>query len=160
MSELLEKIIEIKKNLCIFKNAVNETRNDLVKSFDRSINGLENGYRYKQFVENRINAYKKLQKDIGSYIGTDQWEKYKNDMNEEKKQLEKVLNAYIKVRDTDSLEITNNKIVLENEARGFMLSCMSDLIEALIELNGDKSDSIINEAESILNQNSPAVKLT
>jgi hypothetical protein len=154
MSELLEKIIEIKKNLCIFKNAVNETRNDLEKSFDRSINGLENGYRYRQIVENRINAYKKLQKDIGSYIGTDQWEKYKNDMNEEKKQLEKVLKAYIKVRDADSLEITNNKIVLENEARGFMLSCMSDLIDVLIELNGDKNDLIINEAESILNQNS------
>ena len=152
MSELLEKIIEIKKNLFVFKNAVNKTRNDLDKAFDRSINGLENGYHYRGIVEKHINNYKKLQDEIGSYIGTDKWDKYKNALNEEKKKLEKVLKAYIKVRDVESLEIANNKIVLESEARDFMLSCMSDLIDTLIELNGDKSDNIINEAESILNQ--------
>ena len=152
MSELLEKITEIKKNLCIFKNAVNKTRNDLEKAFDRTINGLENSYHYREFVEKRINNYKKLKKDIGSYIGTDKWEKYKNDINEEKKELEKVLKAYIKVRDVDSLEIANKTILLESDARDFMLSCMSDLIGALIELNGDTSDNIINDAESILNE--------
>ena len=153
MSELLlEKILEIKKNLCIFKNAVNNTRNDLDKAFERTINGLEHGYHYRSFVENHINNYKKLQEDIGSYIGTDKWEKYKNDINEEKKELEKVLKAYIKVRDVESLEIANNTILLESDARDFMLSCMSDLIGSLIELNGDKSDNIINEAEAILNQ--------
>jgi hypothetical protein len=152
MSELLEKITEIKKNLCIFKNAVNKTRNDLEKAFDRTINGLENGYHYRKFVEKRISNYKNLQKDIGTYIGTDEWEKYKNDINEEKKELEKVLKAYIKVRDVDSLEIANKTILLESDARDFMLSCMSDLIGALIELNGDTSDNIINDAESILNE--------
>jgi len=152
MSELLEKIIEIKKNLCVFKNAVNKTRNDLDKAFDRSINGLENGYYYREFVKKHINNYKKLQNEIGSYIGTDKWEKYKNDLNEEKKELEKVLKAYIKVIDVESLEIANNTILLESDARDFMLSCMSDLIGSLIELNGDESDNIINDAELILNQ--------
>lgn len=152
MPELLEKIIEIKKNLCIFKNAVNNTRNDLDKAFERTINGLENGYHYRVFVENRINNYKNLQNNIGSYIGTDKWEKYKNDINEEKKELAKILKAYIKVRDVDSLEIANNAILLESDARDFMLSCMSDLIGSLIELNGDKSDNIISEAELILNE--------
>ena len=33
-------IEEIKQNLCIFKNAVNKTRLDLDKAFERSINGL------------------------------------------------------------------------------------------------------------------------
>ena len=152
MAELLEKIVEIKKNLCIFKNAVNKTRNDLDKAFNRSINGLENGYHYREFLEKRINNYKKLQTDVGSYIGTDKWEKYKNDINNEKKDLEKVLKAYIKVRDVKSLEIANETILLENDARDFMLSCMSDLIGALIELNGVKSDNIINEAETLLNE--------
>ena len=152
MSELLEKIIEIKKNLCIFKNAVNTTRNDLEKAFYRSINGLEHGYNYRGFVKNHINKYKKLQEEIGSYIGTDKWEKYKNDINEEKKELEKVLKAYIKVRDVNSLEVANNAILLESDARDFMLNCMSKLVDALIELNGDESDNIINEAEEILNQ--------
>jgi transcription termination factor NusB len=143
-------IEEIKQNLCIFKNAVNKTRNDLDKVFERSINGLENSYKYRKIVENHINKYKKLQKDIGLYIGTDKWDKYINEIDEEKKQLDKVLKAYIKVRDVEALEITNNAILAESDAREFMLACMSDLIGSLIELNGDRSDDIIIEAESII----------
>ena len=62
------------------------------------------------------------------------------------------MKAYIKVRDVNSLEVANNAILLESDARDFMLNCMSKLVDALIELNGDESDNIINEAEEILNQ--------
>ena len=147
-----QTIEEIKQNLHIFKNAVNKTRNDLDKSFNRSLNSLEYSYKYRKVVENHINKYKSLQKDIGLYIGTDKWDKYINDINEEKKQLDKVFKAYIKVIDVEALEITNNAILAESDAREFMLACMSDLIGALSDLNGDKSDNIINEAQLILNE--------
>ena len=42
-------------------------------------------------------------------------------------------------------------MLAENEARGFMLDCMADLIGELMELSDDKSDQLIDEAESILN---------
>ena len=145
-------IEEIKQNLCIFKNAVNKTRNDLDKAFNRSLNSLEYSFKFRKVVENHINKYKKLQKDIGLYIGTDKWDKYIYDLNEEKKQLDKVFKAYIKVIDVEALEITNNAILAESDAREFMLACMSDLIGALSDLNGDQSDNIIKEAQSILNE--------
>ena len=149
-----QSIEEIKQNLHIFKNAVYKTRNDLDKAFNRSLNSLEYSYKYRKVVENHINKYKKLQKDIVLYIGTDKWDNYINDINEEKKQLEKVLKAYIKVRDIEALEITNEAILAESEAREFMLASMSDLIGALSELNGDRSDYIIHEAELIVNETS------
>jgi len=145
-------IEEIKQNLHIFKNAVNKTRNDLDKAFNRSINSLEYSNKYRKVVENHINKYKSLQKDIGLYIRTDKWDKYINDINEEKKQLDKVFKAYIKVIDVEALEITNNAILAESDAREFMLACMSDLIGALSDLNDAKSDNIINEAQLILNE--------
>ena len=145
-------IEEIKQNLDIFKNAVNKTRYDIDKTFNRAINGLENRNKYIKIVENHVNKYKVLQKNIGSYIGTDKWDNYIKSINDTKNDLSKVLKAYIKVSDIEALETANTAILAESDAREFMLSCMSDLIGALSELNGDKNEIVINEAESILNE--------
>lgn len=150
MSE--KKILEIKQNLDIFKNVVSKTRYDIDKTFNRAINGLENRNKYIKIVENHVNRYKMLQKNIGSYIGTDKWDNYIKSINDTKNDLSKVLKAYIKVSDIEALENANNAILAESDAREFMLACMSDLIGALSELNGDKNEIVINEAELILNE--------
>ena len=60
------------------------------------------------------------------------------------------LKTYERVRDVEALEISNNAILDEENARQFMLNCMADLIGELIELNGDKSELVIDEAKSLL----------
>jgi len=151
-----EKILNLRQNLIIFKKAVNKTQIDADKSFDRAIQGLANEYLYRESVEKQLNKYKASIKLAQDAIGTDGTDgKDLKDLNDniskEKTELANILEIYNNKRDIEALEIANNAMLAENEARGFMLDCMADLIGELMELSDDKSDQLIDEAESILN---------
>ena len=149
-----EKILNLRQNLIIFKRAVHKSQLEADSAFDRSIKGLANEYLYRDSVEKQMNKYKasiKLAQDATDI-------NIRKDLNDniakEKNELAKTLKIYNNKRDVEALEIANNAMLAENEARGFMLDCMADLISELMELSDDKSDSLINEAESIVNDSS------
>jgi len=146
-----EKILNLRQNLIIFKKAVNKSQIDVDKSFDRAIQGLANEYLYRESVEKQLNKYKASVKLAQDAIGTDTVKDLNDAIAKEKTELANTLEIYNNKRDVEGLEIANNAMLAENEARGFMLDCMADLIGELMALSDDKSDSLINEAESIVN---------
>jgi hypothetical protein len=149
-----EKILNLRQNLIIFKKAVNKSQIDVDKSFDRAIQGLANEYLYRESVEKQLNKYKASVKLAQDAIGTDTVKDLNDAITKEKTELANTLEIYNNKRDVEGLEIANNAMLAENEARGFMLDCMADLIGELMALSDDKSDSLINEAESIVNKTS------
>jgi hypothetical protein len=145
-----EKILNLRQNLIIFKKAVNKSQIDVDKSFDRAIQGLANEYLYRESVEKQLNKYKASVKLAQDATGTDTVKDLNDAIAKEKTELANTLEIYNNKRDVEGLEIANNAMLAENEARGFMLDCMADLIGELMALSDDKSDSLINEAESLL----------
>jgi len=146
-----KRITLLRQNLTIFKNAVRRTRDKSEEAFNRAEIGLTQDYIYRDIVEKQIDAYKNAKKLADESINTENWSNLNELANKEKHILAENLKTYERVRDVEALEISNNAILDEENARQFMLNCMADLIGELIELAGDKSELIIEEAKLLLN---------
>jgi hypothetical protein len=145
-----KRITLLRQNLTIFKNAVRRTRAITEETFNRAEIGLTQDYIYRDIVERQIDAYKNAKKIADESINTENWSNLNQLANKEKNKLAENLKTYERVRDVEALEISNNAILDEENARQFMLNCMADLIGELIELSGDKSELVIEEAKSLL----------
>ena len=148
------RITLLRQNLTIFKNAVRRTRVITEETFNRAEIGLTQDYMYRDIVERQIDAYKNAKKLADESINTEKWSNLNELANKEKHILAENLKTYEHVRDVEALEISNSAILEEENARQFMLNCMADLIGELIELSGDKSEIVIHEANSLLNDDS------
>ena len=150
IKEKERRITLLRQNLTIFKNAVRRTRAITEETFNRAEIGLTQDYVYRDIVEEQIEAYKITKKIADESINTENWSALNEVANREKNKLAECLKTYERVRDVEALEISNNAILDEENARQFMLNCMADLIGELIELSGDKSELVIEEAKSLL----------
>jgi hypothetical protein len=138
-SDILNKIDTIKQNLVIFKNAYRKMSLKSNESFEHAELGLKNEYNYRKEVIKQLEEYKLAIKNGDN-----------NKIILEKEKLSIIFDTYNKFRNDSSLEIANDAILDEYNAHGFLLTCMSDLIGALIELSGDQGESVINEVKLIL----------
>jgi hypothetical protein len=152
-----KRITLLRQNLTIFKNAVRRTRSITEETFNRAEIGLTQDYIYRDIVEKQIDAYKNAKKLADESINSENWYTHNEVANGEKNKLAECLKTYERVRDVEALEISNNAILDEENARQFMLNCMADLIGELIELSGDKSEFVIEEAKSLLNDVSVSI---
>jgi hypothetical protein len=150
--EKIKKIKILEQNLVIFKNAVIKTSIDADKSFERVRCAINKDYQYREFLEEKIIIYKNAKKIAKESIGLPNW-KFLNDIAiREKYKLATELETYNKNRDINSYQIADDAQMNEAEAREFLLVAKSKLLDALMDLVGDKSENLINEAELLLNE--------
>jgi hypothetical protein len=152
MSKDIEaKINILKQNLLLFKRAYHNAKNDSDEAFERVIRALDHDYHYRGFLEKQVEIYKKALKNLSETDKRD--DKYQS-LNvraiNEKYKLEDMLKTYNRVRDIKSFQIAEDKALIEAEAKDFLLNCQSELIGAMMELNGYKSDELIEEAKKLI----------
>jgi len=145
------RVTTLKQNLLLFKRAYHNAKSDSDEAFERVIRALDHDYHYRGFLEKQIEIYKKALKNL---LETDKRDDKYQSLNvfaiNEKYKLEDMLKTYNRVRDVESFQIAEEKALIEAEAKDFLLNCQSELIGAMIELNGDKSDNLIEEANKLL----------
>jgi hypothetical protein len=145
------KINELKSKLVTLKNEYRIIREDAEKAFDDVIIALEHDYSYRTIVEKQIDNCKNINKVVEQISTTD--DKYQSiNMTaiKEKYNLYDTLKTYNKLRNVNSYKIAEEKALLESEAKEKVLTCQSDLMGALMEFNGDKSDKLIDEASLLV----------
>ena len=145
------KINELKQKLVTLKNEYRIIRDDAEKAFDDVIIALEHDYSYRSIVEKQIENCKNINKTLSDTSTTD--DKYQTinmTVIKEKYNLYDTLKTYNKLRNVNSFEIAEKKALLESDAKEKVLICQSDLMGILMELNGDRSDKLIEEASLLV----------
>jgi len=145
------KINELKLKLVTLKNEYKIIRDDAEKAFDDVIIALEHDYSYRTILEKQIEICKNINKTLAETSKTDdKYQVINMTAIKEKYNLYDSLKTYNRLRNVKSYEIAEEKALLESDAKEKVLSCQSDLMGALMEFNGDRSDKLIDEANLIV----------
>jgi hypothetical protein len=149
--EIESKITRLKHNLLFLKKAYSNAKNDSDEAYERVILALDHDYNYRNLLVKQIEIYKKAKQIL---LETDKKDDKYQSLNvraiNEKYKLSDMLSTYNRVRDVESFQIAEEKALIEAEAKDFLLNCQSELIGAMMDLNGDKSDELIEEANLLL----------
>ena len=150
MESAEEKITKLKNNLIIFKKIYNKARNDAEEAMQNSIIALEQDYCYQITIKKQIKLYKNAKKIVDETFSLEDNMIAVKNRDLERAKLDGLVKRYNKILNENTHENAEKLSVLEMDAKEIILNNESELIGALMELNGDKSDKLLEEAKLLL----------
>ena len=150
---IIDKITKLKKNLVIYKKIYNKARIDAEEALQNSLITLEQDYCYQISLKKQIKLYKNAKKIVDDTFNLEDKILAVKNRDLERSKLEGLVIRYNKILEDKTHEKAEKLAVLEMDAKELILNIESELIGALMELNGDKSDKLLEEANLLLEKN-------
>jgi hypothetical protein len=148
--DIIDKITKLKNNLIILKKIYNKARNDAEEAIQNSITALEQDYCYQITIKKQIKLYKNAKKIVDETLAVEDHMLAIKNRDLERAKLEGLVVRYNKILNENTHENAEKLSILEMDAKEIILNNESELIGALMELNGDKSDKLLDEAKLLL----------
>ena len=150
---IIDKINKLKKNLVIYKKIYNKARIDAEEAMQNSLIALEQDYCYQISIKKQIKLYKNAKKIVDDTFNLEDNIIAIKNRDLEKSKLEGLVIRYNKILEEKTHENAEKLSVIEMDAKEIILNIESELIGALMDLNGDKSDKLLEEANLLLEKN-------
>jgi hypothetical protein len=150
---IIDKITKLKKNLVIYKKIYNKARIDAEEALQNSLITLEQDYCYQISLKKQIKLYKNAKKIVDDTFNLEDKILAVKNRDLERSKLEGLVIRYNKILEDKTHEKAEKLAVLEMDAKELILNIESELIGALMELNGYKSDKLLEEANLLLEKN-------
>jgi hypothetical protein len=150
---IIDKINKLKKNLIIYKKIYNKARIDAEEAMQNSLIALEQDYCYQISIKKQIKLYKNAKKIVDETFNLEDNMIAVKNRDLERSKLEGLVIRYNKILEETTHQDAEKLSVLEMDAKEIILNQESELIATLIELNGDKSDKLLEEANLLLGKN-------
>ena len=150
---IIDKINKLKKNLVIYKKIYNKARIDAEEAMQNSLIALEQDYCYQISIKKQIKLYKNAKKIVDDTFNLEDNIIAIKNRDLEKSKLEGLVIRYNKILEEKTHENAEKLSVIEMDAKEIILNIESELIGSLMELNGDKSDKLLEEANLLLGKN-------
>jgi hypothetical protein len=150
---IIDKINKLKKNLVKYKKIYNKARIDAEEAMQNSIIALEQDYCYQISIKKQIKLYKKAKKIVDDTFNLEDNMLAIKNRDLERSKLEGLVVRYNKILEETTHQDAEKLSVLEMDAKEIILNQESELIATLMELNEDKSDRLLEEANLLLGKN-------
>jgi hypothetical protein len=150
---IIDKINKLKKNLVIYKKIYNKARIDAEEAMQNSLIALEQDYCYQISIKKQIKLYKNAKKIVDDTFNLEDNMLAIKNRDLERSKLEGLVIRYNKILEETTHQDAEKLSVLEMDAKEIILNQESELIATLMELNGDKSDKLLEEANLLLGKN-------
>jgi hypothetical protein len=150
---IIDKITKLKKNLVIYKKIYNKARIDAEEAMQNSLIALEQDYCYQISLKKQIKLYKNAKKLVDETFNLEDNILAVKNRDLEKSKLDGLVKRYNKILEDNTHEKAEKLSIIEMDAKEIILNQESELIGALMELNGDKSDKLLEEANLLLGKN-------
>jgi hypothetical protein len=150
---IIDKITKLKKNIVIYKKIYNKARIDAEEAMQKSLIALEQDYCYQISIKKQIKLYKNAKKVVDETFNLEDNMLAVKNRDLERYKLEGLVQRYNKILEEQTHQNAERLSILEIDAKEIMLNQESELIAVLMELNGDKSDKLLDEANLLLGKN-------
>ena len=150
---IIDKINKLKKNIVIYKKIYNKARIDAEEAMQKSLIALEQDYCYQISIKKQIKLYKNAKKVVDETFNLEDNMLAVKNRDLERYKLEGLVQRYNKILEEQTHQNAERLSILEIDAKEIMLNQESELIAVLMELNGDKSDKLLDEANLLLGKN-------
>jgi hypothetical protein len=150
---IIDKINKLKKNLVIYKKIYNKARIDAEEAMQNSIIALEQDYCYQISIKKQIKLYKNAKKIVDDTFNLEDNIIAIKNRDLEKSKLEGLVIRYNKILEEKTHQDAEKLAILEMDAKELILNQESELIATLMDLNGEKSDGLLEEANLLLEKN-------
>ena len=150
---IIDKINKLKKNLVKYKKIYNKARIDAEEAMQNSIIALEQDYCYQISIKKQIKLYKKAKKIVDDTFNLEDNMLAIKNRDLERSKLEGLVVRYNKILEETTHQDAEKLSVLEMDAKEIIINQESELIATLMELNEDKSDRLLEEANLLLGKN-------
>jgi hypothetical protein len=151
--DIIDKITKLKKNIVIYKKIYNKARIDAEEAMQKSLIALEQDYCYQISIKKQIKLYKNAKKVVDETFNLEDNMLAVKNRDLERYKLEGLVQRYNKILEEQTHQNAERLSILEIDAKEIMLNQESELIAVLMELNGDKSDKLLDEANLLLGKN-------
>jgi hypothetical protein len=150
---IIDKINKLKKNLVIYKKIYNKARIDAEEAMQNSLIALEQDYCYQISIKKQIKLYKNAKKIVDDTFNLEDNMLAIKNRDLEKSKLEGLVIRYNKILEEKTHQDAEKLAILEMDAKELILNQESELIATLMDLNGEKSDGLLEEANILLGKN-------
>jgi hypothetical protein len=150
---IIDKINKLKKNLVIYKKIYNKARIDAEEAMQNSLIALEQDYCYQISIKKQIKLYKNAKKIVDDTFNLEDNMLATKNRDLERSKLEGLVIRYNKILEEKTHQDAEKLAILEMDAKELILNQESELIATLMDLNGEKSDGLLEEANILLGKN-------